>query len=147
MVHGKSQTLTFDSYFIDDDGDPLSFMKLSYIFNSSTSSSQVPDGIFTVAASQPPLEIIATSLALADVGLYVFTIRVTDGDLSVSNTFTLEITNTPPGMIKVIPIRTVSQQTDYSYNITDYFQDADTDRLSLGDCFYSFNGNDAVEIP
>jgi hypothetical protein len=122
-------------------------MAISYIFNNSTSSSRVPGAIFTIAATQPPLEIIATSLALADVGLYVFTIPVTDGQLSVSNTFTLNITNTPPEMIKVIANRTVRQQTEATYNISEYFIDVDTDQLSLGACFYSFNGDDAVVIP
>jgi hypothetical protein len=122
-------------------------MAISYIFNNSTSSSQVPGGIFTIAATQPPLEIIATSKALADVGLYVFTIPVTDGQLSVSNTFTLNITNTHPEMIKVIANSTVRQKTEATYNISEYFNDVDTDQLSLGACFYSFNGKIAGVIP
>ena len=74
-------------------------MALSYTFNSSASALPAPGGIFTFPAPQTSLEIIATSLDLADVGVYVLTIPVTDGDLSVSDTFTLEITNTPPAII------------------------------------------------
>ena len=74
-------------------------MAISYTFNGSTSAQPAPGGIFTVAAMQPPLEIIATSLAMSDVGVYVFTVPVTDGHLSVSDTFILEITNTPPAII------------------------------------------------
>ena len=99
-------------------GDTLSFQALSYTFNSSTSALPVLGGIFTLPAPQTSLEIIATSIALSNVGVYVFTIPVTDGDLAVSETFSLEITNTPPSIISSIANRTVRQQTDASYDIT-----------------------------
>lgn len=103
-------TFNLDNYFTDDDdGDSLSFMALSYTFNGSTSPRQAPGGIFTLFTPQPPLEIIATSLALEDVGVYVFTIPVTDDQLSVTDTFTLEITNTAPEMFQDIDSRIVRQ--------------------------------------
>jgi len=47
----------------------------------------------------------------------------------------------------MIANRTVRQQTEFTYNITEYFQDVDRDQLSLNSCYYSFNGDDPVRIP
>ena len=47
----------------------------------------------------------------------------------------------------MIANRTVRQQTETTYNITEYFQDVDRDQLSLNSCYYSFNGEDPVRMP
>jgi hypothetical protein len=77
--------------FIDDDGDTMS-MTATYSLNGGAAKT-IPGGLFTMPT---PFTIKATSAGLVDVGLYTISVVVSDSKLSVSDSFTLEVTNASP---------------------------------------------------
>lgn len=77
-------------------------MSVSYTFSGNSGTTQtIPSGIFTFDSS--PLKIKADSTSFSDVGLYTFTVTVTDGLSPITSTFTLNVTNEPPILSTAIP--------------------------------------------
>jgi hypothetical protein len=94
MVHGKSISIPLDEYFIDNDGDTLS-MTATYSLNGA-SALTIPGGLFSQPSS---LTIDGTSAGLSDVGTYTISVIISDSQLHVATSFTLEITNASPRLI------------------------------------------------
>ena len=89
------------SYYTDSD-DSLQ-LKATYSRNGKAIKT-VPAEIFTFSS---PFVILVTSTGIADVSAYVFTILVTDGLASLTDTFTLAITNEDPVLLKTFSNMTV----------------------------------------
>jgi len=94
MVHGKSKSIPLAGYFIDDEADALT-MTATYSLNGGSAQS-ISGGLFTKTS---PLTIKATSTSISDVGIYTISVIVSDSKLSVTSSFTLDITNTSPRLI------------------------------------------------
>jgi hypothetical protein len=82
-------------YFLDDDGDTMT-MTATYSLNGA-SAQPIPGGILT---TPNPLTIDATSAGHSDVGIYTISVIISDSKLTVPASFTLEITNASPKLIK-----------------------------------------------
>jgi hypothetical protein len=91
IVHGKSISMPLAGYFIDDDGDTMT-MTATYSLNGGIAQ-PMPGGLFTYPT---PFTICATSIGLIDVGTYTISVIISDSELTVPATFTLDITNTSP---------------------------------------------------
>jgi hypothetical protein len=94
IVHGKSISMPLAGYFIDDDGDTLT-MTATYSLNGGSLQS-IPGGLFTNSSI---FTIDATSAGLSDVGTYTISLIISDSQLTVSASFTLNITNASPRLI------------------------------------------------
>ena len=82
----------------------------------------MPTGIFTLPY---PFVIWVNSTGIADVGTYVFTLVVTDGLVTLTDTVTLAITNQDPVLLKPFADITVRQYSSASFILGQYFQDDD----------------------
>jgi UTP-glucose-1-phosphate uridylyltransferase len=67
-------------------------MTATYSLNGGASKT-IPGGLFTIPS---PFTIKATSAGLIDVGIYTISVVVSDSKLSVTDSFTLDVTNTSP---------------------------------------------------
>jgi hypothetical protein len=94
IVHGKSISMPLDGYFIDDEGDIMT-MTATYSLNGGSAQS-IPGGLFSLPT---PFIIDATSAGLIDVGTYIISVIISDSNLAVSASFTLDITNASPRSI------------------------------------------------
>lgn len=90
--------MDFSSFFIDDDGDPMT-MTATYSFNGEEEKA-IPGGIFTY---QSLFMIEVNPKSPANVGTYKITLTVSDSALSVSSSFVLTVPNTPPRLIATLP--------------------------------------------
>jgi hypothetical protein len=87
LVHGKSLTIALISNFADDDGDAIT-MTCSYT-KSGGAAVTIPNGIFYFGS---PFTIDIKSTSIADTGVYLITMVVSDGfPMSVTTSFTINI--------------------------------------------------------
>ena len=94
IVHGKSISMPLAGYFIDDDGDTLT-MTATYSLNGA-SALPITVGLFSKPSH---FTIDVTSAGLRDVGTYIISVIISDSQLTVSASFTLNITNASPRLI------------------------------------------------
>ena len=94
------------------------------------------------------------STGIADVGTYVFTLQVTDGLVTLTDTVTLTITNQDPVLLKPFSDLTVRQYSNASFNLRDYFYDGDdtvgyitlTASYSLNETVYNIPSSGVISI-
>jgi hypothetical protein len=101
LIHRKDIIIDLGTYYTDPD-DTLQ-LTATYSRNGKAIKT-VPAEIFTFSS---PFVIEVTSTGIADVGTYVFTVVVTDGLASLTDTFTLAITNEDPVLLKTFSNMTV----------------------------------------
>jgi hypothetical protein len=117
-------------------------MTATYSLNGGAAK-MIPGGLFTVPS---PFTIKATSAGLVDVGLYTISVVVSDSKLSVTESFTLDVTNASPREISTPLAVTAPQNKLTSMDLSIYFIDDDGDPMTLA-ATYSFNGGPATPIP
>ena len=119
------ESLQFDlsQYFIDADGDSLHFSVATYQLPASGNVTLSSDGQ------------LHTRLSIDDIGTYRLEIEASDGLDTVSDTFTLRIVepvqSTPNNTPDVTDIRNQTVKNSFSYNVSEYFSDKDSDELSF----------------
>jgi hypothetical protein len=141
VVHGKSISIPLAGSFIDDDGDTIT-MTATYSLNG-VAGQKIPGGLFTLPT---PFTIKATSSGLIDVGIYTISVEVSDSNFSVSDSFTLEVTNASPRELLTPIAVTAPQNKLTSMDLTAYFIDDDGDPMTLA-ATYSLNGGPTTSIP
>ena len=142
MKHATSLSIPLSSYFIDDDGDPIT-MEATYSLNG-VAAVAIPGGIFSVPS---PFTLDVTSNSIANTGVY--TIRLTVKDqlpASVTQSFTINITNSVPKVVSIPPNKSLNHSQSISIPLASYFTDDDGDLITMT-ATYSFNRGAAVAIP
>jgi hypothetical protein len=95
LIHGKNISIELGSYY--SDADPFSLqLTATYSRVGDAGLKILPIGIFTLPY---PFVIWVNSTGIEDVGSYFFTLEVTDGLVTLTDTFTLDITNQDPVLL------------------------------------------------
>jgi hypothetical protein len=127
LVHGKSITIPLASNFADDDGDALT-MTCTYT-KSGGAAVKIPNGIFSFAS---PFTIDVKSTSIADTGVYVITMIVSDGfPMSVTTSFTLSVTNTVPKVVSVPGDVSLVHKSSLTIPLASNFIDDDGDAITM----------------
>ncbi|ASJ75633.1 Ig-like domain-containing protein [Granulosicoccus antarcticus] len=119
----QAQQFDLSQYFIDIDGDSLSFTILNDQLPSSGSVTLDTDGQLHTLAS------------LQDIGSYRLDINVSDGIDSISDAFILQIFE-PEQLARnhspdVIDISNKTVKNSFSYDVSGFFSDSDGDELTF----------------
>jgi len=86
------------SFFLDDDGNSLTMTATSSYEGGKTMS--LPSGILTLP-SWSTVAIAPTKMA--EIGIYLITVTVTDSLAKVSSSFKISVVNTPPYFVDTVP--------------------------------------------
>jgi hypothetical protein len=127
LVHKSSLTIPLTSNFIDDDGDAIT-MKATYILNGGAPV-KIPSGIFSIPSAFT-IGVISTSIA--DTGVYVITMVVSDGfPMSVTTSFTLSVTNAVPKVVSVPEDVSLVHKSSLTIPLASKFIDDDGDPITM----------------
>ena len=127
LVHGKSLTIALISNFADDDGDAIT-MTCSYT-KSGGAAVTIPNGIFYFGS---PFTIDIKSTSIADTGVYLITMVVSDGfPMSVTTSFTLSITNAVPKVVSVLGDVSLVHKSSLTIPLDSKFIDDDGDPITM----------------
>jgi hypothetical protein len=125
--YGKSKTIPLAKYFADDDGDDIT-MIATYKRNGGTTVT-IPNGIFTVTSAFT-IEVISTSVA--DIGVYVITMTVSDDfPKSVTTSFTLNVTNSAPKVVFLNADVSLVHKSSLNIPLAKNFTDDDGDAITM----------------
>ena len=140
-MHRSNLTIPLLSNFVDYDGDALT-MTATYTLNGG-SALPIPGGIFNKPA---PFKIDVTSAGLSDVGTYTISVIMSDSQLAVTASFTLNITNAIPRLNSTLQNITAPLNEPTIIDLMSNFTDDDGDPMFLT-ATYSFNGGTPLPIP
>jgi large repetitive protein len=127
LVHGKSVTIPLASNFIDDDGDAIT-MTCTYT-KSGGAAVKIPNGIFSVPSA---FTIDVKSTSIADTGVYLITMIVSDGfPMSVTTSFSLSVTNAAPKVVSVPGDVSLVHKSSLTFPLASKFIDDDGDAITM----------------
>ena len=140
-MHGSNLTIPLLLNFVDSDGDALT-MTAMYTLNGG-SPLPIPGGIFSKPA---PFRINVTSVGSSDVGIYTISVIMSDSQLAVTASFTLNITNAIPRLNSTLQNINAPLNEATIIDLMSNFTDDDGDPMTLT-VTYSFNGGAPLPIP
>jgi hypothetical protein len=127
LVHKSSLTIPLSSNFIDDDGDPITLS--CTCTKSGGAAVTIPNGIFYFGS---PFTIDIKSTSIADTGVYLITMVVSDGfPMSVTTSFTLSITNAVPKVVSVPGDVSLVHKNSLTIPLASKFIDDDGDAITM----------------
>jgi hypothetical protein len=128
ILHGKSLNIPLTKNFADEDGDALT-MTCTYKLNGGSAETKIPNGIFSILS---PFTIDVKSTSIADTGVYVITMIVSDGlPITATTSFTLSVTNAAPKVDSVPGDVSLVHKSSLTIPLASNFKDDDGDPITM----------------